>query len=92
DQYVARSFPLKGTTNLPAGQELKFTISSVLSGDPEPALNNGGLFTTIVQEGNCGTNTWSATGEIQATGDFVIWISDSGQNITAIKRFTVLLS
>ena len=89
DQYVARSFTLQGTTNVPAGQALNFTIFSVLSDDEDPALSNEGLFSTVVEEGSCGTNTWSATGEIQATGDFFIWIADAGRNVTAIKRFTV---
>jgi hypothetical protein len=89
DLYAARSFTLHGTTNLPAGQELFFTIFSVVDEDPDQAAGDEELFTTPVEEGSCGTNTWSATGEIQATGEFFIWISDAGRNTTAIKRFTV---
>ncbi|MFA6332707.1 MAG: hypothetical protein WCX22_07145 [Methanoregula sp.] len=89
DQYAARPFTIQGTTNLPAGQELDYVIFSVESGVTDPALTNEGSFVTSVEEGTCGTNTWSATGEIQATGDFFIWISDTGRNTTAIKRFSV---
>ncbi|MDD1686881.1 hypothetical protein [Methanoregula sp.] len=90
DQYESRSFTLQGTTNLPAGQELDCAIFSVLPEDPDNALAREASFTTRVEEGSCGTNTWSASGEIQTTGEFFFWISDAGRNTTAIKRFTVL--
>ncbi|MGA2121660.1 MAG: hypothetical protein ABSG49_06405 [Methanoregula sp.] len=90
DQYVARPFAIMGTTNLPAGHELNYTIFSILSPEPALSINPEGSFTTIVQEGSCGTNTWSAMGEIQATGEFFIGITDTERNVSAIKRFAVL--
>lgn len=90
DQYANNPFTIYGTTNLPAGQELKFTIFSVLSGEDTRSIDNEGAFTTVVKEGSCGINTWSALGEIQATGEFFIAITDTGRNTSAIKRFSVL--
>lgn len=89
DQYAARPFTIQGTTNLPAGQEIKYTIFSVTSENTTPSPDDRDFFMTTVQEGSCSTNTWSALGEIQATGEFFIWVSDTGRNATAIKRFTV---
>ncbi len=89
DQYAARPFTITGTTNLPVGQELRYTIFSVLESDKASSLDPRGSFTTLVEEGSCGTNSWSAMGEIQATGDFFVGISDADRKATAIKRFTV---
>lgn len=92
DQYAARPFTITGTTNLPVGQELRYTIFSVLESDKASALDPRGSFTTLVEQGSCGTNTWSAMGEIQATGEFFVGISDADRKATAIKRFSVYLS
>jgi hypothetical protein len=89
DQYAARPFTILGTTNLPAGQELKYTIFSVQSQDQAISVDPKGSFTTIVQAGSCGINTWSAMGEIQATGEFFIGITDIERKTSAIKRFSV---
>ena len=89
DQYAARPFTITGTTNLPVGQELRYTIFSVLESDKASSLDPRGSFSTLVEEGSCGTNTWSAMGEIQATGEFFVGISDADRKATAIKRFTV---
>lgn len=89
DQKAARPFTITGTTNLPVGQELRYTIFSVLESEKASSLDPRGSFTTAVEEGSCGTNTWSAMGEIQAMGEFFIGISDADRKATAIKRFTV---
>jgi hypothetical protein len=89
DQYAAQPFTITGTTNLPAGQELNYTIFSVESGKQNVSITREGSFSTIVEEGTCGTNRWNALGEIQATGDFFIGISGRDRNVSAIKRFTV---
>lgn len=88
DQYVNRVVAISGTTTLPAGEELKYSIFPASS--HEGAQGTSDYFTAIVQEGSCAVNTWSTEGVIQETGDYVIWISDTGRNTTAIKRFTVL--
>jgi hypothetical protein len=89
DQYAARPFTITGTTNLPAGQELKYSIFSLEPGEQNTSITREGTFSTLVEEGSCGINRWSAMGEIQATGDFFIGISDPGQRASAIKRFSV---
>jgi hypothetical protein len=88
DMYVNQLVSISGTTTLPAGDELKYSIFPASS--PDGAQETSDYFTTLVQEGSCGVNTWSAEGVIMETGDYVIWISDNGRNTTAIKRFTVL--
>jgi hypothetical protein len=89
DQQASRPFTITGTTNLPTGQDLRYTIFSVLESEKASSLDPRGSFTALVQEGWCGTNTWSAMGEIQATGEFFVGISDADRKATAIKRFTV---
>jgi hypothetical protein len=86
----SRPFTIQGTTNLPAGAMLNYTIFGTLSGQPEAALIRDAPLTTMVLEGTCGTNTWSAMGEIQATGDFVLGVTDATRKVTAIRRFTVM--
>jgi hypothetical protein len=92
DQYASRPFTITGTTNLPAGQELRFRIIPPDSANATSSRGDEGSFATSVEEGSCGTNTWNAMGEIQATGDFLIWIADKEQNTTAIRQFTVYSS
>lgn len=88
DLYVNQIVSISGTTTLPAGEELKYSIFPATSSQQTPKTSD--YFTTIVQEGSCGVNTWSAEGVIMETGEYVIWISDTSRNTTAIKRFTVL--
>ena len=90
DTRISTAFGIRGSTNLPAGEELRFVILPASNGDPSQPAEKVDYFTTLVLEGTCGNNTWSADGEIQVTGEFVIWISDIGRNTTAIKRFSVL--
>ena len=90
DQYIASPFTIRGSTNIPAGQELKYTIFSISSPKPTLSINPEGSFTTVVQEGSCGINTWSAMGEIHATGEFFVGITNAERNVSAIRRFTVL--
>jgi hypothetical protein len=91
DQYAGRPFTITGTTNLPAGQELTYSIFSLESGNQTASVaTREGSFSTVVEEGTCGTNRWSAMGEIQATGNFFIGISDKSRLISAVRRFAVL--
>jgi hypothetical protein len=89
DQVVRQPFTIQGTTTLPAGTQLNYTIFSVTSQQQSVSLAPEVSLTTIVQEGSCGTNTWSASGEVDATGYFMIGIADEAHNATAIKRFMV---
>jgi len=83
-------FTIRGTTNLPAGEELVYTIFAVGEKDEGVSLNNQGSFRTPVIEGTCGTNTWEAHGEIQATGEFAIGIMGADKTPSAIRKFTVI--
>jgi hypothetical protein len=92
DPLSSRPFTIRGSTNIPAGQELSYSIFSVQSYSQNMSFANEGSFTTVVEEGSCGVNYWSAMGEIQATGDFFIGISDTGRKAVTTKRFTVSAS
>lgn len=89
DQVAARPFSITGTTSFMAGEELFYTIFSPAEGADTAGLDPRGSFVTIVEAGPCGTNTWTAMGEIQATGEFFIGITDAGRQATAIQRFSV---
>jgi hypothetical protein len=91
EQYTSRMFTIRGTTSFSAGTELRYTIFSVLTKEKADSLDPRGSFVTVVEEGSCGINTWNAMGEIQATGEFFIGITDAGRNTTAIQRFRVVL-
>lgn len=89
DQVAGRPFTISGTTNLPAGTDLYYVIFSVYESPQKPALSKEAAFSTLVGAGRCGTNTWSTTGEIQATGQFFIGIENRDGTATAIRRFSV---
>ncbi|NMB77838.1 MAG: hypothetical protein GYA23_01945 [Methanomicrobiales archaeon] len=91
NQVAARPFTIAGTTNIGEGDELRYSIFPVNEADARRPDGPHGTFVTIVQGGTCGTNTWSATGEIQAVGDFFVAVTDSSRNTTAVQRFTVTL-
>ena len=82
-------FTIRGTTNLPAGQELVYTIFAVDENGATSTLDNRGSFRTTIMEGTCGINTWEANGEIQATGEFAIGIMGTEKTPSAIRKFTV---
>lgn len=83
-------FTIHGTTTLPAGQDLIYTIFTVDSSDADTSLVEQAKFHTSIREGSCGVNTWSASGEIQATGTFAIAIEGENQTPSAIRQFTVI--
>ena len=90
DQTENQPFTIRGTTNLPAGEELRYSIFSVQSHEQNLSYAQEGSFSTFVEEGSCGTNTWNAAGEIQMSGEFFIGISDMAKKAVSIKRFNVL--
>jgi hypothetical protein len=87
--FASRPFTIQGTTNLAVGEELSYSIYSVQPPSQNTSYSQEGSFTAIVEEGSCGINHWSAMGEIQATGDFFIGISDKSHKAVTVKRFTV---
>lgn len=89
DQHDGVPFTVGGTTNLPAGRELSYSIFSVASREEGIRPGSDATFLTAVEEGSCGVNTWTAMGEIQATGEFFIGITDAQGTASAIQRFSV---
>jgi hypothetical protein len=89
EQVAGRPFAISGTTSLPAGTDLYYVIFSVNEETKKPALNREASFSTAVEAGSCGVNTWSAEGVIQATGWFFIAIENQERTATAIRRFSV---
>jgi hypothetical protein len=91
DQYPGKTFTISGTTNLPAGEELQYSIFAILP----PATGNMTSAKLVsntlrVAAGSCGVNTWSADGRITVSGDYFIGISNRANTVSAVKRFTVL--
>jgi hypothetical protein len=91
DQYPGKTFTISGTTNLPAGEELQFSIFAILP----PATGNITSAKLVsntlrVAAGSCGVNTWTADGKIAVSGDYFIGISNRANTVSAVKRFTVL--
>jgi len=89
DQYAGKKFSINGTTNRPAGEELRYLVfpSGMLPKD----LNQGGEkpLSTRVSEGVCGENVWSVEVNEKIPQEYFIMISAGSQNATAIRRFTV---
>jgi hypothetical protein len=93
DQDAGEIFTISGTTNLAAGEELRYSIFAVSSATTNTTNITAAKLvssTTVVSAGSCGTNTWSVSGEIQIPGDYFIGISDNTNTVSAVKRFTVL--
>ena len=89
DQYAANQFTIAGTTNLPGGTTLQYSIFSL---GPDGTSTPARLLSssTDVSEGNCGINTWYVEGEIQVPGVYFIGISDGANSVSAVKRFTIM--
>lgn len=89
DQREYVPFTITGTTTIPAGQDLEYIITPVNAGSPLGSGKPGDYFAATVKAGSCGTNTWSATGEIQTADEYFLGITDTNRTTSAIKRFTV---
>ncbi|OPX65207.1 MULTISPECIES: hypothetical protein [unclassified Methanoregula] len=90
DQRAGEPFAITGTTNLPAGEELRYSIFALLPLTGNVTSAKLVSSTTTVASGTCGVNTWSVNGIINVPGEYFIGISNSGNTISAVKRFTVL--
>lgn len=90
DQNAGETFTISGTTNLAAGEELRYSVFAVGSTTGNITAAKLVSSTTVVSAGNCGTNTWSVYGEIQVPGDYFIGISNNANTVSAIRRFSVL--
>jgi hypothetical protein len=91
DQYAASQFTIDGTTNLPTGTTLQYSIVSLGPDGNSPPVRLLSSSTDIAG-GSCGTDTWYVEGEIQVPGVYFIGISDGADTVSAVKRFTILPS
>jgi len=89
-KYVGESFSIDGTTSLPAGEELGYSIFAILPGTTNITAAKLVSSTTTISAGSCGTNTWNVEGVIAIPGDYFIGISNRAHTVSAVKRFTVL--
>lgn len=90
DQYAGEPFTIAGTTNLPAGQDLSYTLSARIPGTGTAAGTRLVSSQTPVYEGMCGINTWSVEGVIEIPGEYRIDISDRANTVSTFGRFFVL--
>lgn len=90
DQYRGISFTIAGTTNLPAGTDLRYSIFAITSATTNLSTAKLVSSSTTVSEGSCGTNTWYVEGVIESSGDYFIGISNNANTVSAVRRFTVL--
>jgi hypothetical protein len=92
DQYAGELFTISGTTNLAAGEDLRYSIFAITSetGNITSAKLVSG--TARVAEGSCGTNTWSVDGQILVPGNYFIGISNTANTVSAVRRFAVLVN
>jgi hypothetical protein len=90
NQNAGDTFTISGTTNLAAGEELRYSIFAVSSATANITAAKLLSSTTVVSAGICGINTWSVYGEIQVPGDYFIGISNNANTVSAVRRFTVL--
>lgn len=90
DQYAGIPFTIVGTTSLPAGEELRYSIFAIVSATSNLTTAKLVSSQTNVSEGICGTNTWSIEGVIKVSGDYFIGISNNANTVSAVRRFTVL--
>jgi len=90
DKYAGESFKIDGITNLPAGEELGYSIFAIMPGTTNITTTKLVSSTTTISAGNCGTNTWNVEGVIEIPGDYFIGISNRSNTVSAVKRFTVL--
>jgi hypothetical protein len=89
DQLAGEPFAITGTTNLPAGEELRYSIFALLPSTSNVTSAKLVSSTTTIAAGTCGVNTWSVNGIINIPGEYFIGISNSGNTVSAVKRFTV---
>ncbi len=87
---AGEEFTISGTTSLPAGTGLRYSIFALMPGTGNVTSAKLVSSTFDVSEGSCGTNTWSVTGRIQVPGNYFIGISNTANTVSAVKRFSVL--
>ena len=89
NQDAGVPFRISGTTNLPANESLRYSLFAIVSGTTNITSARLTSSTITVYAGDCGTNTWSVEGVIRVPGDYFIGVSDTGNTVSAVRRFTV---
>jgi hypothetical protein len=90
DQRAGEPFAITGTTNLPAGEELRYSLFAIVPGTGNITSAKLVSSTITITAGQCRVNTWYVDGVIHIPGEYFIGISTTGNTVSAVKRFTVL--
>lgn len=90
DQQAGEPFAITGTTNLPAGEVLRYSIFAIVTASSNITSAKLVSSTITVTAGECGINTWYVDGVIRIPGDYFIGISSEENTVSAVKRFSVL--
>ena len=90
DQDTGEPFTIDGTTNLAAGEELRYSIFALIPGTGNISSAKLVSSSTTISAGSCETNTWYVEGVIEIPGDYFIGISGREDTVSAVRRFTVL--
>lgn len=90
DHVTGENFTITGTTNLPAGEMLVYSVFSIGPGTGNTTIAKIGSSTIRVSAGRCNTNTWSVALSASSPGQYFIGISNGMNTVSAIKRFTII--
>lgn len=90
DQQAGEPFAITGTTNLPAGEVIGYSLFAIVAGTSNITSAKLVSATIPVAAGDCGVNTWYVDGVIHVPGDYFIGVSNAANSVSAVKRFTVL--
>ena len=89
DHTPGENFAIAGTTNLPAGEMLVYSVFSIGPGANNTTIAKIASSTVRVSAGRCNTNTWSVALTVPLPGQYFIGISNGMNTVSAIKRFTI---
>lgn len=90
DQEPGVPFRISGTTNLPPGESIGYSLFAVISGVTNITSARLTSSSITVDAGECGVNSWSVEGVIKIPGDYIIGVSDREGQVSVVKRFTVM--
>jgi hypothetical protein len=90
DRTPGEHFVIAGTTNLPEGEMLVYSLFSIAPGTGNTTIAKIASSTVRVSAGRCNTNTWSIALTAPPSGQYFIGISNGMNTISAIRRFTVV--
>jgi hypothetical protein len=88
DHRAGEPFTITGTTDVPAGTELWYTIFA--PGTDTALVPLGTPVAIRAEEGTCGISRWSADVMLPYPGPYIIGITESTKAASAVGRFTIL--